>query len=213
MVREFIPVETDLDTIDSQGRPKRIQRVPALKDKASEKVWIDPEAAARAELQQLAESVGVEPRHVPLLVLFYARMGNFQRGYQHNKYKLNKMLFYQWKELEKIGLGEAYEHDEFIKATRGPIPKNLYDDLEELEKNGILVLSGGKEEHKTLVAQLTGPGKEVARRLFNEAPPDYATVATRVKTAPFPLNPDTIMKRVHRDYPEYRKSFTEPDQE
>jgi len=31
--------------------------------------------------------------------------GVIQKGYLHHRYRLNKMLFYQWKKLEKEGLG------------------------------------------------------------------------------------------------------------
>ena len=48
------------------------------------------------------------------------------------------MLFYQWKELEKAGFGEALVYDEFEPADRGPVPKNIKTDLDALSKNGLV---------------------------------------------------------------------------
>ncbi len=213
MEMELIPIETDVDAIDWHGKPIKIRRVQALRDNATGKIWLDPAKTAKAELRQLAESLSIHPRQLPLLLMLYAQPGSTQRGYVHNKYKLNKMLFYQWKGLEKDGLGETYEHDEFIGARKGPIPKNLYDDLAELNTKGLIELSGGPEERRTLEAQLTTKGVEIARSAFNYVAPVYNEITQKVKTELFPLDPKTIMDQVHKDYPEFQKSYTEPDEE
>ena len=213
VVSGFERVYMNVDTVDWKGEPIRLKRVPVLKNKASGKIWHEPEEVAKAELRQLAETVGVEPRHLPLLLLFSAQPGPFQSGFLHNKYKLNKMLFYQWKELETIGLGEAFNHDEFEAAEKGPIPKHLYADLAELKAKGLIEVSGGPKERKTLTAELTAKGTKAANCLWNSAPPQYREISTKVKTRIFPLNPNTIMERVHKDFPEYRKIYDEPDKE
>lgn len=212
-MEDLIRVDADVDTVDWKGNPIRLEKVPGFRRKSSGKLWCDPEELAKAELRQKASVAGVEPRDVPLMLLFYSQSGPFQRGYLHNKYKLNKMLFYQWKELEKVGLGNAFDHDEFDKARKGPIPKNLYADLERLKGLGLIEVSGGPKERKTLEAKLTPKGETLANCFWNSVAPAYRDTSAKVKNRIFPLDPNTIMERVHEDYPEFREVFQEPDTE
>ncbi|HEX9340506.1 MAG TPA: hypothetical protein VF992_04970 [Thermoplasmata archaeon] len=213
MTREFLRIETDTVTVDWDGNPVKLHGVPALKDTRTGKIWFDPAEVVKAELRQLAESCGVSPRQLPVMLLLQAQPGPFPGGSGHNKYKLNKMLFYQWKELEKQGLGEAYEHDRFEPAIKGPIPRELYSDLADLESKGLAKLKGGKSQKKTLEVYLTSEGLKVAKSLWEAVPLPYREVTIGVKTELFPLDPHTIMERVHADYPEYKKIFVEPDEE
>lgn len=213
MAKEYERTSTEVVTIDWRGNPVKLDGVPALKDRESGRLWVEPQEVVRAELNQLAKSVGIHPREIPILLLLYAQPGPFQRGYAHTKYKLNKMLFYQWKELESAGLDGAYERDEFVPGRRGPIPKHLGDDLQDLQKKRLVDLEGGKENRKSLEATLTGDGTAVARLLWNALPPVWNETSTKVKTWLFPLAPRTIMERVHRDFPEFRETYVEPDEE
>jgi len=213
MVREFTQICADVNTVDWKGNPIKIANAPALQDKKTGRIWYEPQAIARAEFRQFADSLGLIPRQIPLLLMFYAQPGSFQRGYLNNKYKLNKMLFYQWKELEKVGLGEAFEHDEFVKDKKGPVPKNLYDDLRTLADRGLINVSGGPKEHKTLTADMTKDGHHIAENIWKYVPPQYKEITTTVKSWLFPLNPNTIKDRVHEDYPEFRKIYKELDEE
>jgi hypothetical protein len=66
---------------------------------------------------------------------------------------------------------------------------------------------------KSLTIMLTDKGKEVANSLWNKIPELFLKVTLKVKERIFPLDPKTIRERVHREYPEYRSSYTELDTE
>ncbi len=210
---EWKPENIDLKTVDWKGNRKVIRDVPAERNRKTRRLRVDPEAVARAELRDIAESLGVRERDILLFLLLYAKPGAFQRGYISQKYKLNKMLWYQWKELEKIGLGEAIAHDEFEAEVRGPVPKNLWNDLTRLQKEGLIKNSGGRRAKVTVEVELTEEGEEIASKLFSLVPQPYLVVTSRVKDWLFPLDPETIRQKVHSDYPEMRKIYTQPDED
>ncbi len=209
---EWKPVDVDVGTVDWEGKRKIIRNVPAERDSKSGRLRVDPEAVARAELREIADSLGIHERDVLLFLLLQAKPGPFRRGHISQKYKLNKMLWYQWKELEGIGLGEAVAHDEFIAEPRGPVPKNLWDDLTRLKKQNLIRTTGGRRAKVTVEVDLTEDGEEIAKELWNLVPQPYLVVTSRVKDWLFPLDPETIRARVHRDYPEMKKTYTQPDE-
>ena len=163
--------------------------------------------------RDLAAELGIKPRQVPLILLFHAQPGVFQRGFLVNKYKLNKMLFYQWKMLEKMGLGEGFIHDEFIPEKNGPVPKSLFEDLDDLRDKGLIKLSGGKKERKPVEAVLTLEGEHLATKTWCSVAEPYREISTDVKNMIFPLDPKTVKEKVHAEYPEFRKVYVEEDHE
>ncbi len=203
----------DVNSVDWLGDPIVVPNVPAERKAGTKRLRVDPEALARAELIQIGEELGLKPRDIAIFLLSYAKPGPFQRGYLCQKYKLNKMLFYLNKELEKEGLGEALPHDEFVAAKNGPVPRNLSDDLKRLKRDGLMRVEGGEGAKKTLICELTERGDKLASTLWTRVPDPYLAAANRVKDRLFPLDPETIMERVHKDYPEFRETFTEPDEE
>lgn len=213
MSNEWECIPQDIPSVDWKGNPIVISNVPVERNKKTGRIRVFARDVARAELRDKAESLDIEERDVLFFLLLYAKPGPFQRGYLAQKYKLNKMLFYQWKELEKIGLGDAIAHDEFEAAPRGPIPKNLWDDLTRLRKRGLIKVSGGRRAEKTVVCELTEEGEKVAGKLWTSVPDSYLVVTTRVKDWLFPLDPEAIKKRVHRDYPEFQKRYRLLDKE
>jgi len=207
------PTTIEVKSVDWKGRPIVIRNVPAKRNPKTGKVLVSPVEVARAEARQIAEELGLEERDIPLFLLLHAKPGPFQRGCLCEKYKVNKMLFYIWKELEKEGLGEAFPHDEFQVEKNGPVPKHLFEDLERLEEQSFLTIEGGRREHKAVTVKLSPKGEKVAATLWTRIADPYLVVASRVKDWLFPLNPETIMARVHRKYPEFRKTYMEPDRE
>jgi hypothetical protein len=127
------------------------------------------------------------------------------------------MLFYQWKELEKEGLGEAFDHDHFIAKERGPIPEHLEEDIKRLERKGLVKVSlvqwGKSKEQCSKTTELTEKGLAVAEKICTKVAKPFLEVSLKVKEELFPLNPLTIRNKVHRDYSEYRKTYTEIDAE
>jgi hypothetical protein len=207
--------EIDMDSVDWRGSTIHLKRVPAIQNKKTGKIRVYPSDVAKAELRMLAEQYNLETRDISLLSILFAKPGLFKKGEVHYKYHLNKMLFYQWKEMERLDMGETFSHDEFEPAKRGPVPKNLSQDLKRLEKKGVLKLDfkqwGETPQQASLTTTLTDSGLDITKELWYKIPAPFREVTLEVKEKLFPLDPETIRKRVHRDYPEYKKTYTELD--
>jgi len=213
--KQWEQIKTDMEVVNRRGQKIHLKNVPAFKNKKTGTVGVYPAEVAKAEMGVLAEQYGLEPRDIPLLLMLQARPGPFQEGYVQYKYQLNKMLFYQWKEMEKKGLGEAFPHDEFEAAPRGPVPRNLGKDLERLAEKCIVSLSykkwGKGKGEASLTSTLTPSGINIATRLAGEAPEPLREITTRVKQELFPLDPQMICEKVHKEFPEYRKIYKKLD--
>lgn len=209
--------QTDLDTVDWRGNTIYLENVPAIKNKRSGRICVYPSEVAKAEIRMLAERFGLEPRDVPLLLMLFAKPGPFKEGYVQYKYQINKMLFYQWKEMQKQGLGETFPHDEFEPAPRGPVPKNLGDDLKRLAEKGVVSLTykkwGQGPKEASLATNLTPSGIGIASKLAGQVPKPLSEVTVEIKKYLFPLDPLKIREKVHREYPEYQKTYTELDRD
>jgi len=215
--KDWIETKTDVEAYDWAGNLKCLRDVPAIRNVHTGIIRVYPSEVSKAEIKTLAENRELTSRDVPFLMLLYAKPGPFKGGEVYYKYHMNKMLFYLWKNLEKQYLGEAFPHDEFEAKRRGPVPKNLDEDLKRLEKEGIIKLSwyqwGEGSKDSSLKIELTRKGIDIAEQLFFEVAPSFREEALHTKEQIFPLNPKTVMTKVHREFPEYRKIYTEPDQE
>lgn len=204
-----------MDSVDWKGNPIHLVDVPALKNSRTGKVRIYPSDAAQAEFRMRAKKYNLEPQDIALLSLLYAKPGPFQEGQVHFKYHLNKMLFYQWKQMGELGLGEAYPHDEFEAFPRGPVPKNIDQDLERLNSLGLItqiyIQWGKRDKDASMKTELTEEGNAIIEEIWKESPDPFKEATLKVKEQIFPLDPKTVKKRVHRDYPEYQKIYIEID--
>jgi len=200
----------DLDTVNWKGKSIHLKGVPALRNEKTGKIRVYPSEVSKAEVRSLAQQYGLEPRDVALLLLLYAKPGPFEKGKMYYKYHVNKALFYLWKELEKEGLGDAFPLDEFEAADRGPVPKNLEDDLGRLYEKGI-ISHRWREKRASKITELTPQGLTIAEKLWNEVAEPLRKTTLKIKERIFPLDPKTIRDRVHRDFPEYRKTYTKED--
>src|SRR2546422_6868565 len=112
MVSQWASIKINMDTVDWRGEPIRLLSVPAEKNLSTGKIRLDPDEVAKAEIRTLAGRLEIGERDAALLLLLHCPAGPFKPDVINQKYRLNKMLFYQWKRLEAKGLGEAYPHDE-----------------------------------------------------------------------------------------------------
>ena len=212
---EWIKTKVNMDSIDWNGKPIRLVDVPAIKNSKTGKIRIYPTDVSRAEFRMLAQKYSLEPRDIALLSMLCAKPGPFKEGEVHFKYHLNKMLFYQWKRMEEIGLGETYPHDDFRPDRRGPVPNNLNNDLQRLKELSLVILErkqwGDSEKDASVKTDLTEKGQQLTEKIWKEIPEPFKEVTLKVKSNLFPLNPKTIRERVHRDYPEFQKTYTELD--
>jgi hypothetical protein len=213
----WIETTTDINTVNWKGDAIHLTGVRAFRSTKGENIVVYPYDVAQAEIRQIAGKHGLIPRDVALFLIWYAKPGNFEGGEVLYKYHLNKMLFYQWKELEKQNFKETLPHDEFISARNGPVPKNINEDLDRLEKMGVVRSQykkwGEGETQRSRRTMLTDEGLKIAMQLWNEVPEPFKKVSLKVKEQLFALDPATVRKKVHREYPEYRKTYLEPDME
>jgi len=209
--------QIDLNTVNWKGNTIHLKNVPAIKNKKTGRICVYPSEVAKAEIRMLAEQYSLEPRDVPLLLMLFAKPGPFKEGYVQFKYQVNKMLFYQWKEMQKQGLGETFPYYEFEAARRGPVPKNLDEDLKRLKEKGIISLSykkwGKGPKEASLITTLTSSGVEIAAKLAGQVPEPLKEVTVEVKKQLFPLDPLTIREKVHREFPDYQKTYIELDRD
>jgi hypothetical protein len=214
---QWSKTKVNMDSIDWRGHTIHLKDVPALKNEKTGKIRVYPSDVAKAEFGMLAEMCHLEPRDIALLLMICAKPGPFKEGQVHYKYHLNKMLFYQWKKMENLGIGDAYPHDEFDPKIRGPVPKCLSGDLERLEKEKIVKLThkqwGKTPKQASLTTELTAKGMRIAEELWTLVPDVFKEATLETKEELFPLDPSTIRDKVHRDYPEYKKSYLEADLE
>lgn len=203
----------DVKSVDWNGNPIIIRSVPAKQNPETKKIQVDPKDVVISEFSEIAKRNGIQDRDIMLFLLLYAKPGPFQRGHLSQKYKINKMLFYQWKELEKYGLGDVIPKDEFVAKNRGPVPKNLWEDLKRLKERGLLKVDGKRKEKKTVTVELTNEGLKLSKYLWDHIPDPYLGITTSVKNRFFPLNPETIKEIVHKEYPKYKKTYIYADRE
>ena len=208
----------DMDVTGWKGETLHLTNVPALRNAETGKVRVFPLEVAKAEGKEMARKAGLaDPRQILLLLALYAKPGIFNGGEVFYKYHMNKILFYQWKELEKQGFGEAVVYDEFEPANRGPVPRNITTDLEQLSKAGLLkteITQWGKGPRDGRISiKLTEQGIKLAEKLWFEAPEEIQETTLKVKELVYPATPEQIRNRVHKEYPEYRTSYVTEDKD
>ena len=139
-------------------------------------------------------------------ILFSVRVYQIQLFFRH--YLLERSLFY-------LVVMEGIRKLTKRKPVGRPVPKNLEDDLKRLEKKGIISLSwyqwGENPMHASLTTELTKKGMTIAEQMWNRLPNPFKKITLETKEQIFPLDPKTIQKKVHREFPEYRKTYVKLD--
>lgn len=206
---------TGVATVSWDNKPIRLE-VPAIRNTKTGKVRVKLEDVALAELEALAKEHGIESRDLPILLTLKAQMGGFANKEEVQfQYHLNKMLFYQWKEMEKLGLGETFPHDQFVKADRGPVPLNIDADLTRLSQMGLISIErhrwGKRPRDESKQIRLTPKGSAITNDFLKRTPKDLLTTTAEVKTRIGVLTPASVREKVHKEFPEYKNTYTEED--
>lgn len=123
------------------------------------------------------------------------------------------MEFYLWKRMDKEGYKNASIHDEFGSARAGPIPVHLREFLEDLEKKNIVKVQWARGPGESTKSQLTRLGEKVANTIWNKTPPDIRNMVRKTKEELFAIDATQLKKKVHKEYPEYKRTYTELDRE
>lgn len=211
--RGWEPCEVTVNAATETGTVVPVHRVRAERNAETGEVRVEPLEVLRAQFRDIVDEAGLqEGRDLPLLAILAAHAGNLPVQLVSRKYSLNKMLFYQWKRLEEQGLGESFPHDEFVADRKGPVPKHIDDDLERLSAAGLVSIDKPTgRDHKPWIINLTPEGQRVANTILMRSEPWFKQVTTEVKTDIFPLDPERLRRRVHTEYPEYKRKYVEVD--
>ena len=216
ILERWIEIETTIDTVNWRGEPIQIPRVKALKDPKTGEIMVYPSEVAKAEINQIAEELGICPTDVGTLLMILAKPGNFNEGDVFYKYHLQKMMFYMWKSLDLI-YSDSLPLDRFIAAENGPVPEHLDSDLQRFEEKKLIRTRSEKWKDATnkIVTSkrimLTEEGKRIADELWRRLPDPYKEIALSVKKRIYPLSPDRVRELVHKEFPEYKNSYIKND--
>jgi len=213
-VSNWVNEKQDIVSVNWKGKEIVLRNVPIEKNTKTGLVRIDVDEILKAEQKLTAEQQNLnDPIAVPELLFLFADTRFFKGGVIKEKYKFNKMLFYFWKNLEKQGFGESYIIDEFVSGRAGPIPKNLRKSMIELEKKGFVKISWSDNVKKPTVFTLTPKGVDVSTAIWEQTPDLVKKTIIQTKEDIALLDPTALKEKVHRDFPEYRKTYTELDAE
>jgi|HubBroStandDraft_1064217.scaffolds.fasta_scaffold07472_5 DNA-binding PadR family transcriptional regulator len=205
---EMEAVHVDIPTVDSRGNRITLRDVPVEKSRSTGQILIDPAVVARAEAEYIASKLGVEPREVPILLLLYAKAGYFVQGVIPELSKFHKLLFYQSKRLENLGLGTGYVRHEFRNARGGPVSETLKDDLRQLVKEGILAVEWSENVENPTTVSLTDKGMALAEKIWSATPEPIRAVSSEVKEDLYPMSGAAIREKVHGEYPLNRRVYS-----
>jgi DNA-binding PadR family transcriptional regulator len=200
-------VRVDIPTLDSQGNKIVLQGVPVEKDLATGHLSIDPAVVALAEAAYIAKKAGVGPRDLPILLTLYAKAGYFVRGVIPELSKFHKLLFYQSKRLESLGLGDVYVPHQFRNAHGGPVSESLKEDLRQLEKAGLVRVEWSEGVESPTKVELTTEGTATADKLWWATPESVREVSIDVKEDLYPMSGAAIREKVHTEYPLNRRIY------
>jgi len=212
--REWIPTEIDYKISDWEGRTIILKNVPAQSCPKCNSIRVDSDDLLKAEQRELANEIGVTPLELSVLLLLEAPAPQFAK-YPHridHRYRMNKMLFYLWKRLEEKGFGDSWVHDTFESKTKGPVPVRLNETAISLKQRNLIKLQeGGRAVQKPFVYELSPNGEKIAAKVWAKIPSDFKNIIESVKKDLMFLDTTQLMHKVHKEYPDYRATYKEPD--
>jgi DNA-binding PadR family transcriptional regulator len=211
---DWINEKEDIVSVNWKGEEITLKDIPVEKNSKTGLVRVDVDEILRAEQKLIAKQQNLDqPIAVPELLFLFANTRFFKGGEIKEKYKFNKMLFYLWKSLEKQGFGESYIIDEFVSGRAGPIPKHLKKSMMELEKKGLVKISWSDNISKPSIFTLTSKGMDVSRDIWEQTPDPVKKTVIQIKEEIALLDPTSLKEKVHREFPEYKRTYTELDAE
>jgi DNA-binding PadR family transcriptional regulator len=213
MLNNLVSSKKDIVSVNLKGQEITLKNVPVEINKKRKITHIFFEDLMKAEQEFNAQENNLQPIEIPDILLMYAETQFIKGGYINQKSRFNKMLFYFWKDMEKENLGNSYVFDEFVSCRAGPVPKNLKSSLNDLEKKGVIEAKWSKKPGVSSEFTLTKKGFEIAKSLWENTPDTIKNIIIKVKKDIFLIDATQLKEKVHREYPEYRRTYTELDQE
>ncbi len=208
---------TSVETVDWSGKNLKLKDVPAFKHEKTGEVLVDIndviKVGNRTEQQNNANEMGLEPIEIHPLLLLYADLKYYPQGVIEKGYRLRKMIFYLEKEMEKSGYKDSYTFDEIVPARAGPVPKNLKKTIKELSQKGLVNYVWENKPGTPAKFNLTKKGFEVAKKLWTKTPDDIQKVILKVKEGIYLISSEDLKNKVHKEYPEYQRTYVDLDGE
>lgn len=204
-----------------------LEDVPLYQEEKTGEELVTLADIIRAEERRVAKKYRITEYNLFELALLYADVKQRTKAIRQ-KFRFNKMLFYVWKKIEdEYGEG-TFIFDQMGSARSGPIPIHLYEDIKDLQKKEIieiyLVKDGKKipgskdnwEKYKSTASIeciLTKKGEKLAKSIWSELDTELMEIILDVKKKMFFMDTEELKKKVHKEYPEYRKNYVENDVE
>lgn len=210
---DWVSTKVDVESVDWEGREIVLDQVPAEFNKKKNLTRVDIDEVIKAEQKFIVKENNLEPREMEILWLLHADSEFFRGGKIEQKARFNKMLFYLWKRMEEMNYEKAFIHDEFGSARSGPVPIHLKGDLKDLEAKGIVNVQWAKGPGESTKCKLTKLGEKVAETIWKKTPSDIKQIVKITKKELFLIDAKQLMNKVHKEYPEYKITYVEPDRE
>ena len=214
---EWTPTETNYKMQGIDGRVRTLNSMSAEINSKTKEMRFDADELIKLEQSAIASELGLDPRQIPIILLLASEGPRFTektKGTVAQRYRMNKMLFYYWKELSKNGFETSFIHDEFLSKKRGPVPAHLDELAKDLASKGLIELTiGGKKEKRPWEYSLTMNGWATLDNLWAATPEVCKSSIKKVKEELYLLDTTQMMHKVHNEYPEYRATYTELDEE
>jgi len=218
---------TAVKALDNQYNKIKLEDVPIYIEESTGEELVMFADVLKSDEQRIAKKYGIGEYNIFEIALLYADVKQRKMGIRQ-KFRFNKMLFYLKKRLEEEYGEDVLIFDEMGIARAGPIPIHLKEDIKQLKKEEIIEISiikdgkripGSKENWEKYKSQgsieciLTKKGEEIAQLIWRDLDPEMREIIVSVKEDLFYMDTETLKNKVHREYPEYKKNYTENDNE
>jgi len=219
--------KTNIEVLDGNNKRAELEDIPLyIEEETGEELYLFSDLI-KADERRIAKKYSISEYNIFELVLLYADVRQRKNAIRQ-KFRFNKMLFYIWKKLEEEYGEDSLIFDKMGEARAGPIPIHLFDDIKDLnEKKYIEIylvkdgkkIAGSKENWEkfkstaSIECILTRKGHRLAQELWKELDERMREIIVEVKEDLMYIDTELLMEKVHKEYPQYRKNYIEPDKE
>lgn len=207
--------------------------VPVVIEQSSGEEYVTQADLFKAEQTQIAKKYNLTPNNLFEMLTLWAPVKSRTKGITQ-KFRFNKILFYIGKRIEKIYGYNGLSFDEMIACRAGPIPKHLKEDIVELEQKQLVNVHLERDQKKipnsqqnwqkmmtpqggACVVTLSSTGEKIAEQLWKDVDAEFGSellnTIQKTKEQLIYLDTDALREKVHKDYPDMKKDYTENDNE
>lgn len=219
--------KTNIKILDGKNKKAELEDIPLyLEEETGEELYLFSDLI-KADERRIAKKYGISEYNIFELALLYADVKQRKKAIRQ-KFRFNKMLFYIKKKMEEEYGKDSFIFDKMGQARAGPIPAHLGDDIKDLkEKKYIEIylikdgkkIAGSKENWEKLKHTasieciLTRKGHRLAKELWQELDMRMKEIIVEVKENLMYIDTEELKRKVHNEYPEYKKNYIDNDKE